>query len=126
MELHADEPRMLRELDDLRQALVGRHAGEDQAAALEAVAVRDVHLVAMTMALRDRRRAVDRGDLRARPELARIGAEAHRTAEVVALAASLDCVALHPLGEKADHRLGARAELRRARVVDAGDIAREL
>ncbi len=37
MELHADEPGMVRQLDDLRQRAVGRHAGEEQARRLQTV-----------------------------------------------------------------------------------------
>src|SRR3954452_6653006 len=58
MELDADEPWMVRPLDDFRQAIVGAHAGEEQAASLECLAIVDVDLVAVAMALADFGRAV--------------------------------------------------------------------
>ncbi len=51
---------MVRDLDDLRQHAVGRHAGEAQARLLQPVLVVDVDLVAVAVALADRGRAVDR------------------------------------------------------------------
>src|SRR5579875_2232342 len=51
MELHADEPRMLRIFDDLRQNAVGRQAGEAQPSRFQPLTIMDVHLVAMPMPL---------------------------------------------------------------------------
>ena len=51
--LHADEPRVAFELDRLGQEAVGRHAGEADAVLLEPVAVVDVDLVAVAVALGD-------------------------------------------------------------------------
>src|SRR3546814_6400687 len=59
MELHADEPGVVRDLDDLRQLAVRRQAGEQQARLLQHLPVVDVHLVAVAVALADRIRAVD-------------------------------------------------------------------
>ena len=127
MELHADEPGMVGDLDDLRQHAVGRHAGEPQPAALQPLLVVDVHLVAVAVALADRGRAVDL----ARPALPGcstrlVGAEPHRAAEIAAGLARLQLVAAHPFGHQADHRLRARAELGRAGALHAGQIARRL
>jgi hypothetical protein len=57
VELHADEPGMVGDFDDLRQHAVGRHAGETQAVLLEPVLVVDVDLVAVAVALGDLGRA---------------------------------------------------------------------
>ena len=51
VELHADEPGMVWDLDDLGQKPVGRQALEAQARRLELVAVARVHLVAVAVAL---------------------------------------------------------------------------
>ena len=59
-------------------------------------------------------------------EVRRIGAEAHGAAEVAALAALLELVAPHPFRHQADDGLGRLAELGRARLVDAAQIARGL
>ena len=50
----------------------------------------------------------------------------HRAAEIAARRALLQLVAAHPLRHHADHRLAGLAELRRARILDAGQIARGL
>ena len=59
MELHADEPGMIGQLDDLGQAVVRRHAGEAQPRRAQAVDVVDVDLVAVTVALADLDLVVD-------------------------------------------------------------------
>src|SRR3954463_15837324 len=46
VELHPDEPGMVRPLDDLGQGAVRAHAGEHQAAAFQRILVVDVDLVA--------------------------------------------------------------------------------
>ena len=58
MELHADEPRMVRYLEDLRQKAVRRHAGEQQPAALQRADV-VVHLVAVAVPFVDQVRLED-------------------------------------------------------------------
>ena len=47
VELHADEPRMVRALDDLREGAVRAHAGEEEALFLQRPLVVDVDLVAI-------------------------------------------------------------------------------
>ena len=64
VELHADEPRMPFDLDDLGKATIGRHAGKAQALRLQRLAILDVHLVAVAVAFLDGKRAIDRRDLR--------------------------------------------------------------
>src|SRR5690606_3165968 len=51
VELHADEPRVIGTLDDLREQSVGRHAREYQPALLERLAVGRIDLVAMPVTL---------------------------------------------------------------------------
>src|SRR5690348_17863427 len=82
VELDPDEPRMVRPLDDLGQLIVGRHSGEDQARALERIAIVDVDLVAMAVPFADAVRAIDRADDAVAVELGGIGAEPHRSAEI--------------------------------------------
>ena len=51
VELDADEPGMFGNLDNLRQAAVRRHAGEQDAGFFQLFAVGDVDLVAVAVAL---------------------------------------------------------------------------
>src|SRR5579875_127482 len=126
VELDADEPGMVGELDDLGQLAVGRHAGEPHPGLLELRLVVDVDLVSVAVALADLGGAVDRGHARPGHEPRRIGAEAHGAAEIAVGLALLELVALHPFGHQADHRLGAGPELGRARAVEAGQVPRRL
>src|SRR5262245_19405027 len=114
VELHADEPGVVRILDGLRQQAVRRQARKAQAGLLELVAIGRVDLVAVAVALGYVGRAVDTGDAAVAREVSRIGAEAHGSAEVAALASLLELVALHPFGHEADDRLRRLAELGRA------------
>src|SRR6266566_1354158 len=75
MELDADEPGVVRNLDDLRQDTVGRHAGEAQPGRFEGIATGDVDLVAMAVPLADMGRAVDVGDAAVGVENGVVGAE---------------------------------------------------
>jgi molecular chaperone IbpA len=59
VELHADEPRMIRPLDDLGQQPIGRHAREDQPALFQRLAIGGVHFVAVAVALADLGGAID-------------------------------------------------------------------
>ena len=54
MELDADEPRMVRTLDDFGKLAIGAHPAEDEAALLQRLAIMHVHFVAMAVALADR------------------------------------------------------------------------
>src|SRR5260370_30271512 len=126
MELDAAEPGMAVVSDDHRQDAVGRHAAETHAALLEPALVVGVDLVAVAVALRDFARPIDVGDAGAALEQRRIGAEPHGAAEIAIPRASLQLVALEPLGHQADHRLARRAELARVRLLDAAEIARRL
>src|SRR5699024_10948088 len=71
-----------RQLDILGECAVGREAGELQTGVRDLLAVPVVHLVAVTVALRDLVRPVEFGDDRALVELRRVEAEPHRPAEV--------------------------------------------
>src|SRR5438477_3878942 len=72
MELHGDVPRMSGQLDHLHEFPVRRAAGDPQAFVGERLLVEAIELVAMTMALVDRGRAVDLLPERARCEHALI------------------------------------------------------
>src|SRR5436309_2691054 len=84
MELHADEPWMVRPLDDLGQLVVGRHPRKNQSTLLQRVAIMDVHLIAVPVALADHIGAVERADDAVAVKLSRIGAKAHRPAKIAA------------------------------------------
>src|SRR5437868_4447142 len=119
MVLYADEPGMVRDLDDLGQDAVGRHAREPQSHLLKPVFVVDVDLIAMAVALADDVLAVDIVHLGSASQVSRIGAEPHGAAHVAVDRALLDLVALDPFGHQADHRMVSRAELARRGILDA-------
>src|SRR3954452_544455 len=75
MELRRHEIRVIAELDDLHQALVGRRAGDDQPGVLEPLAQEVVHLVAVAVALVDHGLAVDLASTGALMELHRVRAK---------------------------------------------------
>lgn len=83
MELHPDEPGVVLDLDDFGEAAVGAHAGEDQAAVFQFLAVLDVHLIAVAVAFLDDGGAVDGSDVAARRQVGGVGAEAHGAALLV-------------------------------------------
>ena len=110
VELAGDEPRVVAQLDDLDEAAVGRHAGQEHARALEGLAVAVVHLEPVAVPLVDDLLAVHRAGLRARQQLGRVEAEAHRAALVLEV----------PLvGHEVDDRVG-REHVELGRV----DVAR--
>ena len=85
---------------------------------LQALAQADRHLVAVAVALVDDGLAVELAGPRARVQLDRVGAQAHRPAEVGDLLL---------LGQQVDHRpLRLDVELRGVRARHAGDVAGEL
>src|SRR3984893_6716776 len=127
MILHADEPGMLGDLDNLRQIAVGGHAGGDQTSILEFALVVDVDLVAMTVALANAGgAAIDQVDAAPRGQHRLVGAEPHGTAEVAAGAALFQHVAAHPFGHQADDGVLARAELGGAGALEPGQRTRRL
>ena len=92
---------------------------------LEPALVPGIDLVAVAVALGNLGRAVV--DLRypaAALKDRRIGAEAHGAAEIALDTASLELVALHPLGHQTDDRFGGRTEFGRVRLLDATEVAR--
>src|ERR671912_1771669 len=119
--LDADEPGMVLVFHDLRQNPVWRHAREAQALRLQLVPVGHVDLVAVPVALGDFRAAIDLRHLAALLQRGLERAEAHGAAEIAACRALLQFVAAQPLGEKAHHRLGGRAEFGGAGVLDSGE-----
>ena len=83
VELRGDEERVVRQLDDLDEALVRRGAAHHEPLVLDPATEHVVDLVAMAVALVDDGLAVeDLARPRALVELHRIGAKAHRPAEV--------------------------------------------
>ncbi len=126
MELHADEPGMVVALDDLGQHAVGRHAGHLQARGLDLVAIADVDLVAVPVALGDVLAAIDLGDLGPGRQHCVIGAQPHGAAKLLVGGAGDPLVALDPLGHQADDRIGRGAELGRGGVLHAGHVPHRL
>ena len=118
MELAADEPRMIRQLDDLDELAVGREAAQLHAVLDEQLAVLVRDFITMAMALAHLRLAVDLGGARAARQPARIRAEAHRAAHVRHV--------LLRFHQRDDGIVALRRELRRVAVVEAADVAREL
>src|SRR5690606_42071901 len=104
MELDTDIPGMVRDLDDLGQAAVGREAGKADAVLLETLAIADINLVAMAVTLRDFRRAVDCRHLTPFGKPGRIGAKPHRASLRVPCTPPLRPTALHPFLEIVDDR----------------------
>ena len=96
VELDADEPGVVLDLDDLGEFAVGAHAGEDQTAGLKLVAVFHVNLIAVAVAFLDHGAAVDAGDRGAVLQVGGIGAQTHGAAFGVGLGAGDGVVALHP------------------------------
>ena len=118
VELAGHEPRVVAQLDDLDQAAIGRHARQEHARALEGLAVAVVHLEPVAVTLVDDLLAVDRARLRARQQLGRVQAQAHRAALVLEVAL---------VGHEVDDRVRREhVELGRVDVVRLQDLAREL
>ncbi len=96
MELNADEPGVVLDLDDLGKLSIGRHAAEDQPALFQLVAVLDVDLVTVAVAFLDHRGAVDARDGGAFLQVRGIGPKAHGAALGVCRLAGHGVVALNP------------------------------
>ncbi len=103
VELDADKPGVVLDLDDLGEFAVGAHAGKDQPAGLKLVAVLHVDLIAVAVALVNHGAAVDGGDLGALGQVGGIGAQPHGAALGVGLMPRDGVVALHPFLEVVDH-----------------------
>src|SRR5665213_2083681 len=82
MKLHADEPGVIGYFHDLRQAVIGRPAGDFEALIFELLCVAGVHFIAVAMAFADFGRAIDFRHAAARCEHSRVSAQPHRTAHV--------------------------------------------
>src|SRR5262249_61732283 len=83
LELHRQVPRVRRQLDDFDELAVERAPGDHQAALGERPLVEAIELVAVTVALVNDRLAVEVERPRPGPELAGVGPETHRSAEIV-------------------------------------------
>src|SRR6266496_5152505 len=131
VELAAEEPRVLRQLDHFAQ-IAGRCAlrasADGKPGRLEARQVMIVDLVAMPVALGHRGSAVDLVRERTRPDIAGLRAEPHRAAQVGAFGALLDrAVAVLPLGDQRDDRMRRRRlEFGAVRVGETGLVPRIL
>src|SRR2546423_12033823 len=90
---------------------------------LEPILVAGIDLIAVAVALRNLARSIDFAHPAAALEHGRIGAQAHRAAEVVMNAANLNVISLHPLRHQSYDRMGGVAELAGIRVIDAAEIA---
>src|SRR5438270_13670189 len=103
MELTAEKPGMLRQLDHLAQIARGgalRPCADRQSGRLQSRQVMVIDLVAMAMPLRDAGRAINAIRERCRHDVARLRAQTHRSAEVGRVAAALDrAVAVLPFGD---------------------------
>ena len=116
--LGGDEERVVGQLDDLDQAVVGRGAAEHEPGVLQALAQVVVDLVAVAMALVDHGLVVDRAGAGAVVELHRVGAQAHRAAHVPHFLL---------LRQQVDHRVGRLGvELGGVGAVHARHVAGEL
>ena len=118
MELARDEPGMLGQLDDLDEPAFLEGARDDEPVLDELVAELVVDLVAVPMALVNRRLAVDLAGASPLAELDRLGAEPHRAAEILDLLL---------LGQQIDDRVRRlRIHLRRVGAFETAHVAREL
>src|SRR5689334_23299826 len=122
MILHADEPGMVDIFDGLRKDAIRRQAGEADAVLGEAVAIIDVDLVAVAVALRDFICPANVRDAAAALDEYGLGTEPHGAAEVALGAPPLELVALHPFRHQPDHRILCRTELGRAGMLEADDV----
>ncbi len=109
---------MLGKLDDLDEPPLLERARDDEAGLHEPLAIEVVHLIAVPVSLQDHRLAVQLARLGAPGYLDRLGAEAHRAAEI------LDSLLLR---QEVDHRVRRlRIHLGRVRAVQADDVPSEL
>src|SRR4029077_6035746 len=83
VELTADEPRVIGQLDDLYERAVGREAGAAHAVFGEHVAIGVRNLVAMAMPLADLERPVGGARARAGRQLTGVGPQPHRPPQLL-------------------------------------------
>src|SRR5581483_6183319 len=118
VELAGDEPRVVRQLDDLDEPALLERPGDDEPVVDELLAVVVVHLVAVPVPLVDHRLPVGLVRARAVGDLDRLRPEAHRASQV------FDFLLL---GEQVDHReRRLRIHLGRVRALEPDDVTREL
>ena len=80
VELRCDIPRMIGQLEDFHERIVGRSAAEDDSCGLESAAKRVVDLVAVAVTLANFTSSVDFTRATSVKEFARVRAESHRSA----------------------------------------------
>ncbi len=118
MELTADEPRVIGQLDYLHQRAVGREPSATHPILGQDVAVRVVHFVAVTVPFADLLAAVDLGRSRAGPQAAGVRSEPHGTPHVLDVALRI---------HERDHRiLALRLELAGVGLRQLAHVAGEL
>ena len=112
VELAAEEPRVLRQLDHFAKVardFALRPCADDQARSFEPRQIMVVDFIAMTVPLGHPRRSVDAVRERARDNLARLRPEPHRSTQVGARRALFDrAIAILPFGNERDHRMRGR------------------
>ena len=118
MELRADEPRMILDLDYLDETVIRQCAGNHHARLRELLPIDVVELIAVAMALMDELHAIGRRRIRPQAHLARISTQAHRAA----LFLDIDLRA----HEVDDRMRGLGVELGAVGIAHAADVAREL
>ena len=118
MKLRADEPRMVSDLDDLHETVIGQCSRDVKSRALKLGTKIVVELIAVTMTFTDFLLPVSGEALRTLSELARIGAEAHRATLVLDI--------LLRKHEVDDRVFRLVTELRRVGIRHAADVTREL
>src|SRR5207249_5604405 len=116
--LRADPERVARQLDELDEAVVGRHTRAPHPALLQPCAVARVHLVAVPVTFVYELLAIRGRDLRTRQQPGRVHPEAHRAAHLHHLA-----LLVH---EVDDQMRRADVELTRVRAGEAADVASEV
>src|SRR5687768_11837092 len=118
MELTADEPWMIGELDDLDERAVRAHPTQSEPVLDERVPILVRYFIAVAVPLADLGHAVHLGRLAAAREPTRVRSQPHRAAHVGDV-----LLGFH----QADHRvLALRRELARMTVVELEHVAREL
>src|SRR5688572_25235204 len=128
MELAADEPRVIGQLDHLAQSVLHGSAAYPEPGVLQPRQIVVVDLVTVTVALDDALLPVDAAHGGIGRQRAFLAAQAHGAAKVRAGVAPLDAaVAVLPFRDQRDHRVrGVGVEFRAVRAGEAGDGARVL
>src|SRR3954470_809741 len=123
MELNSDEPGVVLVFDDFRQNPVRRHAGKAHAVLLQAAFIAGVNLIAVAMAFRDSRGAIDARHPAAARQLRWIRPQTHGAAEIAVGTSSLGFVAFDPFGHQPNDRVRRWPELGRIGILNSAQVA---